>query len=147
MILSISYWAWIGTIMLIYMTWQDYKNHMMVDERKNWFMAGVSYSLLSHLPRSIWYVLSLLIVAVLENKFLSKFQVLGRADITAITWITFGYGYLSPYNLFAFFVIFSVASLIYILSKKYIFKHMEKTPFFYVMLISFVMTNLAGGLY
>ena len=41
----LSFFAWFGTIMLIILTWQDFKNNMKVDDRRNYFMFGVSATL------------------------------------------------------------------------------------------------------
>ncbi len=140
-----GYWLTIGTLYLIILTFKDFSNKMIIDDRHNWFMMGLSFSLYSHVDKGIWYVLTLIAVSIALNYFLRKFKVLGGADISSLTWIFYGFGIIGFDKIFWFFVVFTVISLIYFGSKMVILQYMfnvetmQKTPFYIVILLSFVL--------
>lgn len=148
MIISgVSFWAFIGTMYLIYMTWQDHKNNMLIDDRKNYFMMGVTIALISHISRSVWYILVLIILVIVAAVFLKRIKQIGEADINALTWIMYGLAIINVFTLLYFFFIFGLLALIYGLSKKYIFKKKEPTPFFWVIMLSFILNSLLFNFY
>jgi hypothetical protein len=119
---------------------------MLVDDRKNYFMMGLSISLLSHLPQKWWFLLSMMAIIFLMSTLLKKYNVLGEGDINTLTWIMIGYGIISVYILFWFFIIFTVTSIIYFIIKK-AFKYTSPTPFYLVILLSFILNAALYQLY
>ena len=133
-----AYFFWIGTIYLLILTWQDYKKKMLVDDRLNYFMMGVTFSLLSHVQRSFWYIILILILFYALAYYLKKYKLIGEADVNTLLWIFYGLSILAPYYAFWFAGIFITLTLIYFGAKRWIFKNKEYTPFYGVILISFV---------
>ena len=142
-----SYWAWFGTIGLIIMTFWDYRNNMNVDDRKNYFMMGISISLLTHLERSLWFILLLLVLVIVLNISFRKLNVLGEADISCLTWIIYGFGIINPFVLLWFCIFFLSLTVVYHFFKIVVFKYKPPTPFFYVLLLSFVLINFLYRIY
>lgn len=145
--LDTNYWAWIGTIYLLWLTYMDYKNNMNIDERKNFMMLGVSLSVVAWFDHQIWYLLALTFFLVLFYWLANKYNVFGGADITSLSWIFLGYGLFSPYYLLWFVIFFAAATWAYLGVKMYIFKRTEPTPFMAVLLIVFVFNSYIFGLY
>lgn len=144
---NLSYWAWIGTIMLIRLTYEDYKYNRNIDDRKNYLMMGVTISLISHLPASFFFMITLIMVISLLNVFLKKFKILGGADISTLSWIFYGLGIISIYNLMWFVIFFTIVTALYTLFKLKVFKYKKPTPFYPVILISFTVNCLIFGFY
>lgn len=142
-----SYWAFLGTIYLCVLTWQDYKNNMMVDDRKNYFMLGATVSLVSLVSLKLWYLLVLLIFLMIFQVWGKKQKAFGEADINSFSWIFLGLGIINPYKLFAFVLFLAVAILIYTGFKLYVFKYKGETPFYGVILVCFVVSAWFMGLY
>lgn len=142
-----SYWAWFGTLYLILLTWQDFKNNRKVDDRRNFFMMGITVSLITHIPSSIWYKLALFAFVIVLNKYGARIKAFGKADINSFTWIFLGLGFISVFKLFWFLVIFAAIILLYMMLKQYIFKIKEPTAFYGVILAAFVAGSLLLSLY
>ena len=144
---GIHYWAWIATIYLIILTYQDYRNKRIVNERHNYVMLGVSISLISHLPVNILYLLALIATVIALRIYLTKFNLIGLADVTALNWIFLGFGYINYMFLLGYVLIFIFSTIIYTTIKIYVFKYKKPTPFFPVILISFWVASFMFGLY
>ena len=142
-----SYWAWFGTLYLILLTWQDFKNKRMVDDRRNFFMMGITISLVTHIPTSIWYKLSLIAFVMLFNWLGRKSKVFGNADINTFTWIFLGLGFISVFKLMWFMVIFFIIVLLYMTLKQYVYKIKEPTAFYGVILAAFITSSIFLGFY
>ncbi len=160
MINLISWWAFTGTIKLIFFTWQDFKNNMRVDDRYNSFMMGMSIAFIPYIGRTILYVLPLLIIIPLFYYFLKKVKVLGQGDIHTMTWILTGYGLINMFYAAWFCVIFMFVTGIYFIMKlwlmPFIFEKLKigekkfwkkPMPFYPVILVAFVVTNLLLKVY
>lgn len=150
--MTTTYWAGLGTMYLIFLTYKDYKNHMTVDDRMNYFMMGASIMLLSLFKREIWYVLCLLALTIGLNLFLKIRRVLGSADISTLTWIFYGLGIINAFYLFWFFVFFTTATLLFHGFKWILAKYLKQDyktplPFYIVILISFILECAIFGLY
>lgn len=143
-----SYWAWIATLYLIILTWQDHKRNMRVDDRLNYLMMGVTFSLLSHISRPLWYVLVLFLIVVMLNKVIIKFG-LGNGDAKTLAWIFYGLGIFGTFAFLWYGLIFIVLTLVYHVVKKYVYKIdlSTPTPYYWVLLLCFVFTGLLMGLY
>lgn len=147
MYIDVSYWAFIGTIILIILTWQDYRKNNIIDDRKNYLMMGVTISLISHISRPIWYLFFLLVLVIVFNTLLKKNKTLASGDISALSWIVYGFGIIYILNLAWFLVVFGLATLIYQSAKIYIFKYKKPTPYYGVILICFVFTSWITGVF
>lgn len=142
-----SYWSWLGTFYLLFLTYQDYTNNRKVDDRKNYFMLGLSISVLSHVYTSLWYKLGLTASIILLNIILRKYKPVGQADINTISWVFLGLGLMHYTYIVMFTLIFlTLATLFYVL-KTYLFRYKENIAFYGVILISFVVSCFVLGLY
>lgn len=144
---STAYWAWIGTLYLIILTYQDYKRKMLVDDRLNYFMMGITFSLLSHVRRPIWYVLALIVVVLVCGYGLTKLKALGSADIKTIGWVLYGLMIIGLYQTVTYLVLFGGCVGVYAVAKFWIFRYKEATPFYPVILIPFFINCLLWSLY
>lgn len=135
-----AYWAIIGSIYLIVLTVQDYKHFMNIDDRFNFFMTGLSISLISHVQRSFWYMLGLIAAILIINFLMKKFKIWGEGDINTISWIFLGFGIVHFTYVAYFFIIFSVVAGLYYLLKYLLFRYKKPTQFYPVILISFIIT-------
>lgn len=149
--MSLNYFAWIGTIYLIYLTYQDYTNNMMVDDRKNYFMLGMAVSLVSHIRTSLVYKLVLALLTVIVHIYMKKIKAIGDADINTITWIFVGIGYINAFQLFNFVIIFGITSVLYFYIGKFfnkiLKKDQKKFPFYGVILINFILNMFIFRIY
>lgn len=146
-LLSTSYFAWAALFNLIYLTYKDYRNNMMVDDRRNWFMMGISLSLISHIPHGLLYILFIIVISLTAGHFLKKYKAIGRADINSLMWLYMGLGIIGPGPLVGFIIIYSACMLFYFGAKKYIFRYNHPTPFYYVILVSFLLSAFMWGLF
>lgn len=144
---TLSYWAYIGTFYLCLLTWQDYRENRLVDDRRNWFMAGVSVSLISHVYTSFGYKLALTIILTILYVFLRKVKAIGEADINTIAWVFLGFGLINPYNLLFFVVVFAILTVLFMVFKNYLFKIEHPIQYYGVITTCFVFTNFVLGMY
>jgi len=145
---SFKYWAWLGTIYLIILTWQDHrKAKMLVDDRLNFFVMGTTFSLLSHVFRPLWYVVVLFFLVLFLCYYLNRFRILGKGDAHSLVWIFYGCGILGVEHFLGFAVIFSIIAGLYYFIKLVVFRYKLPTPFYIVILLSFFLNGLLGGLY
>ena len=148
MVFIIPFWAFAGTMYLLILTWQDFANKMYVDDRFNYLMMGISASLLPYNFRSIWYILGIIGVIIILNIFIRKTKILGTADINTFMWIFFGFAYISPNSVIYFFGSLTLVTLLYVALKKIIFKKTDfPSPYYIVILISFILANGFLGYY
>lgn len=142
------YWAWFGAFNLLLMFLSDHKN-MFVDDRKNWFMLGLSISLLQVNPRPLWWVALLLISVYIWRWYISKKGVFGDGDVNALAWMFLGFAIIGLSWLFFFVVVFAVLTAVYLFVKESLFKISPErpTPFFSVLFLSFVFVCIVAGLF
>lgn len=146
-------WFYFGTMQLLVATYKDFKNKRLVDERHNYLMVGASLMLIGFFQRDFWYIILNVALMMILGSLTKKIKGIGEADIQALMWIYLGYGLINPLYLIWFLIIFTVLSLIYVFTKKIIVRMYVKdkkpvpTPFFIVILISFVFNALLFGLY
>lgn len=149
----VSYWAFLGTFYLLLLTYQDYKNNMLVDERRNYFMMGVTVMLLPVLNRSFWYVIFSVIVVYFMGRFLNKYKVIGLGDVQALGWMFAGFLWLSVGYFVLFVMVFLFCYALWFLFGSVYARLLNirfaslKLPFFGVLTISFVITCLLFNLY
>ncbi len=151
---STNYWFWIGTVYLVFLTYQDYKRNketgevrMLVDDRLNFFMFGSTFALLSHVKRPLWYMVSLIVLVLVLGYFLNRFKLVGRADINTIGWIFYGLSIINISYLVTYMSIFVLLSALYTFLKFVVFKYNKPTPFYAVILISFFTNSALLNLY
>lgn len=152
MIDAISSWVFIGTLYLLILTIQDYKNNCWIDSRHNYFMSGYTLCLGVILEHSLWFIAIVISVVLFTSIILRKFNVIGAGDIGALTWIIMGFTLINVYYLFYFYLIFTILYILYYNLKRLICYFMKwdskkGTPFFAVILISYVCTNILFSLY
>lgn len=143
--MDFSYWVWIGTIYLIILTYKDIKHNCLVDERHNWFMSGLTFSMFFLFKNSFWYILSIIVFIILFNILLSRTKVLGEADHQTLTWIIVGFGLIDLNALINFLAVFGGVTITYFLAKKISskilsFNFKEATPFYPALLVSFAIS-------
>ncbi len=146
-LIDISYWAWVGTIYLIILTFKDYRNNMMVDDRYNYLMFGLTFSLIFILNRGFLMIIFTLIIILILSYLFKRFKVVGEADINSLTWILYGFAIMNIFKLFWFAVIFISITILHHILKTKFFKIKGKTPFYGVLLISFIVSCWGTGLY
>jgi len=143
-----GYWAFLGTFYLLWLTWQDLRNNMMVDDRKNFFMMGLTISLYSHFYYGIIYSLSLFIIVLAICIIFSKRKLIGDADISTIRWVLLGFGLMSPYLAAWWLIIFGCVAVIWLIIRTVMKIPKEKQmPFYPVLLTSYVLQCALFGLY
>lgn len=145
--MTYSYYFFLGTINLIILSWQDFKNNMKIDDRKNAIMIGVAISLLSHKRASIWYLLILAAITTFMFFWLRKFKAIGEGDINALVWIYLGVGIISAFLLLWFVIYFTIVVSLYTLLKRAVFKYKGNLPFMPILLITFILFSGVLGLY
>lgn len=141
------YWAFIGTLYLIILTWQDYRHNMLVDDRKNYFMLGASIIMIDLFTHTWYYKLAVFVVVIGLSIVFQKYKLLGEADIKSIAWMFLGFGLVSPHVLMTFAIFFIIMLIIFEVLKRYLMKYRGKLPYYGVLLIIFVTTCLINNLY
>lgn len=134
------YWIFLGTIYLVWLTVQDYRNKMKVDDRKNFFMLGASLALFALLSRPFWWLFALLVVTFFLNIVMARINGFGRGDVNTFSWIFWGFGIVGFDVLIFFSVVFVVLTLLYHFFKNVVFRYEKPTPFFMVFLLSWCLT-------
>jgi hypothetical protein len=83
---------------------------------------------------------------------MNKYNLIGGADASTLTWLFYGFGIINPFTLLYFVLYFGVISIAYMLFKKIGLKLFRlpkntPTPFYIVILISFITFNYIAKLY
>lgn len=138
MISLLSLWFSLGIVRLLILTYQDFKNKMMIDDRHNYFMIGATAMLITSFNNSLWYYLALVPLIVLLRYFLIKIGAIGKGDGNTILWMFTGFGIINPYSLVAFLFIFTVFYVIHFLFRRLLFRRRDKIQGYPVFLISFI---------
>jgi hypothetical protein len=121
---------------------------MLVDDRKNYLMFGLSTALITQFYHGLLYSLGLGVFLIAVGVIFRHYKVLGEGDINAILWILYGFGLMGWENIIVFTFIFSVIALAYTGLKLTMIKlfykgenlKTVKTPFFAVILIVFTVS-------
>jgi len=119
----------------------------MIDDRRNATMFGVTLCLLTITSTTLLYKIAVSLTITALYVALKKYNAFGEADLNGLTWILYGYGLLGVSNLIVFFVIFAMTTLFFTLLKRWPFKYKQPVPFFGIILLSYVSTNLLIGAY
>lgn len=142
---KLSFWAIGGCIYLLILSWQDVKNKMVVDQRLNYLMMGVTFALISHINRPLWYLLVALFISLILQWFINKYQLLGNGDALAISWIFYGFGIIGPDALILFLVGLTFVKLLYLIVMRLF--SISKAPFFPGLFAVFFLVCLILKLY
>lgn len=142
---SVNYWFFFGFLYMLRLLIQDHRR-MRVDDRLNFFMLGVTLSLLSHVSRSLWYLFSLLFLVFVIGFFMRRSSSIGLGDIGAVRWVFLGLGYLDPFLLLFFVFSWFFCHLFYLfVLRRFFFKLARdvRTPYFFVLFSAFFLTCCA----
>ena len=144
-----GYWALLGTVYLIFMTWQDLTHNMMVDDRYNFLMLGLTVSLYSHFHWGLVYSLSLFAIVLTMSWLLSRFHIVGDADVSTVRWVFWGFGIISPFIVVYWLVALVLCWTVWVATRVIILKAPAYTrlPFYPVLLSSFFLANFMFGMY
>ena len=140
-------WAAFGTFALILLTWQDYRNKMVVDDRRNWFMMGLSLGLIYIFRHSLWYMVLVAGLAIGLRIIFLITRPFGEADVNTFFWTFLGFGFINIGFLVWYLVILLGLTAIFSLFKRLFFRHKGKMPYYGVLLLSFVSACWLLGLY
>lgn len=110
-------------------------------------MLGLTISLVFMIRNPIFYVLTLLVVLFALRWFIKKINAIGAADVNTINWVFLGYGIINASFLLWFVAVLMVVTLIYLSIKHGLLKTNKPTPFYPVLLWSFVINSWLFGLY
>lgn len=147
MLPNIAYFAWFGTLYLIYLTYDDIFKKCLVDDRKNWFMLGLSISLYSHFKHSTYYILFIVFVVIMFGIMMRKYSSVGEADVNSISWVILGLSIINVYSLVLFTLIVSGVTMMYYTIKGPLLKIKSNTAYYPVILVSFITTMALYRLY
>jgi hypothetical protein len=145
MIVLAGFWFFLAAIYLFIMSLQDVFNKCLVDDRFNYFMLGASVFLIMQISKSwqaiIIYIILFTLFILFQNIALKN--LVGKADTTALSWLTLTLTFLSYKYIITFIIIYSFvilfsSLLIFILAKVY--KKGLIAPFFPVIFGSFIIT-------
>lgn len=126
--------AVLGTISLLIGTWQDFRNNMQIDDRRNYFMSGVAVMLLILSPYTLVYKFILIGLAA-ASRLVRRYVADG--DISAFRWIILGAGSIDPLLLAVFMTLITLGYLLHAVIRPMLTKE-TKTPFYHVVLVSFI---------
>ena len=82
------YFLFLGLVELLILSYKDIKT-LRIDSRFNWFMYGVSASLIANEKPGLIYLFSLMIAVALIGALLSRF--IPSGDVECLGWCMFGY--------------------------------------------------------
>ena len=140
-----SYWAFAGIFYLLYLTWQDLRHNMTIDDRKNAFMLGLTVSLYWQFHVVWWYLTLIILLEVALIAAFKIFKTFGDGDLSSLTWIILGFGLIGHAVLAMFFSSFIAVTAIYLTIKTFLLRVKGQTPFFPVIVITFILTTWLAG--
>lgn len=149
MVDMIAIWAFLGTINLSILTYQDMRK-MRIDDRYNWYMYGANSIFIGIIKPSLFFIIVSILASVGFNVLWNKLKVkkaLESGDISALVWVGIGFLMVDIYAALWFWGIFICVSLLYLGLKTLVFKSKDALPFFPVILSSFVSMCLVHKLY
>jgi len=138
-------WGWVALTVLMFLTIQDYLNHRKIDDRRNFFMTGLSFGLLYIFRHSWYYTLSVIVVAVVLKIIFDKTGAVGGGDVNTLFWLFIGFGFINLGFLALFMGLFIVLTLLFH-GLRIAFKYKRPVPFYGVILISFIVVSIFAGL-
>lgn len=141
------YWCLIGVLHLLILSYQDIRHKKIVDSRHNWFMSGVTLSLISHYSNKLSYIFLLTITVLCLMYFIKKFKLMGEADVQTILWSFTGFGFICMWSLVWYIIVLMVLYLFQtianiILCKYVLKKEITTFPAYPLFLVSFILSYL-----
>lgn len=136
-------WWWeFGIINLAWLCYQDFKNKMIVDTRKNYFMFGCTTALGFFLSTKWWIPLLLLVLTFFIMYLMKKYVTsLGGADQETLCWMYPGIGLFSPVLMFCTAVIQVFLTLLQTFVTYKLFGTEKKDyPYYHVLLGTFIIS-------
>lgn len=131
---STSYWFYAGVFYLIILTYQDFKR-MKVNDRFNWMMLGVTFSLLSQISHNVWFVVFLGFGVPVFWGVVNRWLQLGSGDVSALRWMCLGFGF---HGLFPLLFFVSGVGLVFVFYKLWMrYFRVSRLPFFPALLVVF----------
>lgn len=143
----LTYWFYIGSIALLFLSIEEQKffKFGFGEDKKNYIMLGITFSLLSHISRGIWFILLVSLVLVILQ---IHFKILGFSDLStgSLFWLFFGL-FIMDYYLFIIYICIlyiyiGIAKLI-----KMLMKSQYETPNSTLIAVAFYTLCLVCGLY
>jgi len=147
-----NWWVYIGILYLILLTYQDYKNNMMIDDRYNYFMFGFTIALFQYYDVHWWYILIIMALAIGLGIFIGFTKAMGRGDIKTILWSFVGFGLISLHALIGYLICFlGIFIFHYLIARLFMallgMKKNVKTQGYPILLISFVLNSFIFSLF
>lgn len=140
----LAYWwlfgsFWLGWMLFVDLTKRDF------DDKRNWFMSGLSISLISHVRVVFWYFVCLALVIVVLHLLLDRFDIAPKNELVSVSWVMVGFGILGWVYLMWWFFLVLVLSLVFLLLKQKLFKYKVRGSFYPVIFLSFVCNIFLTG--
>jgi len=143
--MSVVYWSGFAIFYLLWLTWQDVTQKCYVDDRKNYFMMGLTISLYSHFPHPFVHIVLILAVVLGFYWAASNYKIVGEADIKTLGWILLGLAIVGFSSLIFFGVVFAVLTCFYVvLARLY---RARRVPFYPVITAAFLVVVILTKLY
>lgn len=137
-------WAFFGIINLIILSYQDLFKNNNIDDRKNYFMRGMTFSLLGIIPISFWYIFVLIIGLIIFILILNKYKTLAEGDTSTLGWIFLGFGILGVNALLLFSTILIINTGVWTAIRYFIIRKKtdKAVAFIPIIAISFLISCL-----
>jgi len=135
-------WFIFGLVHLAILTYQDFKNKRWIDSRHNYFMTGLTFGLfVTSKNLNILFLILTIIVSGILFIVLTKWNLLGKGDNQAITWIFFGLNFIGIYWVIYFIsIVLAQIILVWLILK--LLKQVKPVPLMFVILTSYFITGL-----
>lgn len=125
-----DYFFFFGCFDLLLLTLMDLKKGK-IESRYNWFMMGITASIIAILQPSLLYIACLILISILLHVMMGrsvyKNGFLAKGDTEALGWIILGLGLFHSSYILLFLVFFAAFS-VFVFSYKKIIKMEYKTP-------------------
>lgn len=132
-------WAIFGLLYLAMLTYQDIKNKMMVDDRHNYYMWGMTVALSWWYWHSFLYIMCVVVIIIFAMWLWSKYKIYGAADINSLGWIMVGLWVFGAFYMVFYYVLMVFLGFVNnIIAKKIGYK--SEAPFYPVIFGCFLTT-------
>lgn len=143
----VSLWFIVGIFGLVVMTYQDYFNNMNIDDRRNFFLMGLTLSLATLGNYHLWYLVIVMAIGAVLSWLISKIKAFGEADVSSFIWIVYGFLLIEPVYLILFFGYLILLTVFKLYMVRKVYKMREPVPYYIVLLSAFIATGLSVGLF
>lgn len=137
------YWATMGILYLTILTYQDFANKRLVDDRYNYLMIGATIPLIVYSSLGLWAIVVAIGLSIGLAYMFGKMKVFGPGDLKAIIWsflgfVSFGSVYLIHYIAAFTFCYFAYIGYMYLYYKTKNQTWTGKIQGFPILLVSFI---------